>query len=244
VLVEAVDRIAQAAPEALRPPAPLGTLPVAADPRELGHAARLDGEPWLLPVGIAESTLAPALLRVYPTEHVLIAGPARSGRSGLLCALATLLTAATPEVGLTVVATRPSPLRQLDSVGHVITNPQELPDELAQITGAGGRHVVLIDDAEALDDPAGAVEALLKRLLPDVHVFAAGRADLLRSAYGHWTQTVRRSGAGVLLRPDVDYDGDLLAVRLPRRPPVAVTVARGWLVNNGEAEFIQAATIC
>jgi S-DNA-T family DNA segregation ATPase FtsK/SpoIIIE len=47
----------------------------------------------------------------------------------------------------------------------------------------------------------------------------------------------------VLLRPDVDFDGDLLAVRLPRRAPVAVTVARGWMVNGGEAEFIQAATV-
>jgi DNA segregation ATPase FtsK/SpoIIIE, S-DNA-T family len=242
-LAEAVEHTAAAAPEALRPPAPLGTLPVAADPEDLGHAVRVDGEPWLLPVGIAESTLAPALLIVYPAEHVLIAGPARSGRSGLLRALASLLTAATPEVGLTVVATRPSPLRQLDGVAHVITDAQELPDELAQVAGAGGRHVVLIDDAEALEDPAGAVEALLKRRLPDVHVFAAGRADLLRSAYGHWTQTVRRSGAGVLLRPDVDYDGDLLAVRLPRQAPAAVTVARGWLVNNGETGFIQAATI-
>jgi hypothetical protein len=70
---------------------------------------------------------------------------------------------------------------------------------LAEVADAGSRHVVLIDDAEALDDPAGAVDALLQRLVPDVHVFAAGRADLLRSTYGHWTQTVRRSGTGVLL---------------------------------------------
>jgi len=242
-LGEAVDRIAAAAPVPLRPPMSLGTLPVAVDIPDLGDAARLDGEPWLLPVGIAERALTPALLRVYPAEHVLIAGPARSGRSGLLYALARLLAAATPRVGLTVVATRPSSLRQLDGADQVITNAQDLPDALAQVVNAGGRHVVLIDDAESLDDPAGAVDQLLKRLLPDVHVIAAGRADLLRSAYGHWTQTVRRSGAGVLLRPDVDFDGDLLAVRLPRLAPVSVTAARGWLVNGGEAEFIQAVTI-
>jgi DNA segregation ATPase FtsK/SpoIIIE, S-DNA-T family len=47
----------------------------------------------------------------------------------------------------------------------------------------------------------------------------------------------------VLLRPDVDYDGDLLGVRLPRRTPVPITIARGWLVNDGVAELIQAATI-
>ncbi|MGH8909742.1 MAG: hypothetical protein ACRD0K_25435, partial [Egibacteraceae bacterium] len=93
------------------------------------------------------------------------------------------------------------------------------------------------------DDVAGAVDRLLRRLLPDVRVIAAGRADVLRSAYGHWTQTVRRSGAGVLLRPDTDLDGDLLGVRLPRLAPVPVTAARGWLVNSGEAEFVQAAGI-
>ncbi|MGH3812245.1 MAG: FtsK/SpoIIIE domain-containing protein [Pseudonocardiaceae bacterium] len=242
-LTEAVDRISVAAPVPLRPPMEVGTLPVSVDPHELTDAVRLDDEPWLLPVGIAESTHTPAALRIYPAEHVLIAGPSRSGRSGLLCALARLLTAATPKVGLTVVAARPSPLRQLDGVDRVVTNAQMLPEALAQVAEVGGRQVVLIDNAEALDDPAGAVDALLKRLLPDVHVIAAGRADLLRSAYGHWTQTVRRSGTGVLLRPDADFDGDLLAVRLPRRTPVAVTVARGWLVNGGEAEFIQAATV-
>ena len=242
-LTEAVTRIAAATPPVVRPPMQVGTLPVAVDPHHLGVAMRLDAEPWLLPVGITEATLTPALLRIYPTEHVLIAGPARSGRSGLLCALAQLLATATPHVGLTIIATRPSPLRHLDGGGSVITNAQELPEALAQVASAGGPQVVLIDDAEALDDSSGAVDALLKRLLPDVHVIAAGRADLLRSAYGHWTQTVRRCGTGVLLRPDIDYDGDLLAVRLPRLAPVAVTVARGWLVNTGEAEFIQATTL-
>lgn len=125
----------------------------------------------------------------------------------------------------------------------MVTNADAVPEALIQLATPGCRHVVLIDDAEALDDPDDAIDALFKRLVPDVHIIAAGRADLLRTAYGHWTQTLRRSGAGVLLRPDVDFDGDLLAVRLPRRAPVAVTVGRGWLVSSGEAQFIQAASI-
>jgi len=242
-LEEAVAEIAASAPVPARPPLALGTLPTQVSPEELSCALGMKEEPWLLPVGISERTLAPAVLRMYPAEHALIAGPARSGRSELLCALGRLLAAATPEVGLTVVATRPSPLRGLADVDRVVTEAQALPEALAQVAGAAGRQVVLIDDAEALDDPTGAVDQLLKRLLPDVHVIAAGRADALRSAYGHWTQAVRRSGAGVLLRPDVDFDGDLLAVRLPRQAPVAVSAARGWLVNGGEVEFVQAATV-
>jgi S-DNA-T family DNA segregation ATPase FtsK/SpoIIIE len=125
----------------------------------------------------------------------------------------------------------------------VISQAGELPDALAAVAESGRRQVILIDDAEALDDPAGAIERLLKQRLPDVHLIAAGRADTLRSAYGHWTQEVRRSRSGVLLRPDIDLDGDLLGVRLPRRAPVAITVARGWLVNDGGVELIQAATL-
>jgi S-DNA-T family DNA segregation ATPase FtsK/SpoIIIE len=207
----------------------------------LRSEVKLDEHLWELPVGITESALAPALLRVYPGEHVLIAGPQRSGRSGLLCAIASLLAAAGPEVGVTVVATRPSPLRVLE-VSRVITAADQLPDALAAVTEAGGRQVVLIDDADTVDDPDEAIIKLLKQRLPDVHLIVAGRADTLRSAYGHWTQHVRRSRSGVLLRPDVDMDGDLLGVRLPRRTPVPVTIARGWLVNDGAAELIQAAT--
>jgi DNA segregation ATPase FtsK/SpoIIIE, S-DNA-T family len=242
-LAEAVEHIAATTSEPVRPPPPLGTLPRSVCPEETIEALRADGEPWLLPVGVAERTLAPAVLPVYPAEHVLIAGPARSGRSSLLLAIARMLAAAVPRVDLTVVAPRPSPLRRADVDARVVTDARELPEVLAALTAPGTRHAVLIDDAETLDDPAGAIDALLKRLLPDVHLVVAGRADQLRTAYGHWTQIVRRSGTGVLLRPDVDFDGDLLAVRLPRQAPVAVTVARGWMVHSGEAEFVQAVTV-
>ncbi len=240
-LAAAVAAVAAATPTPARPPASLGRLPTSVDPDELVAAVRLDGQPWLLPVGVAERSLEPALLRIYPAEHALIAGPPRSGRSGILCGLARLLMSA--GVPVTAVASRPSPLRELAGVAGLATSSAELPDELARVLDAGGHQVVLVDDAEMLDDPSGAMDALIKRLLPDVHVIAAGRADLLRTSYGHWSQTIRRSGAGLLLRPDVDFDGDLLAARLPRHAPVPMSTARGWLVNGGEVEFVQAATV-
>ena len=61
----------------------------------------------------------------------------------------------------------------------------------------------------------GRCPAVLDR--PDVVVVAAGRADALRGLYSHWTRTVRAGRVGLLLQPDVDLDGDLLSVRLPRR---------------------------
>ncbi len=70
---------------------------------------------------------------------------------------------------------------------------------------------------------------------------AAGRADALRSLYGHWTSTVRKSKTGLLLRPDVDMDGDLVGAVLPRRAPVRLGAGRGYLVHNGELDLVQAA---
>jgi len=241
-LVEAVQRVAAGSDPARRRPVTLATLPSAVDPLTLRAETKLEDQMWSLPVGVSESTLAPAVLHVYQAEHALIAGPPRSGRSSLLHGLGVLLKAAAPEVGLTVVATRPSPLRSLD-VDRVVTQVDVLADALTAVASAGGRQVILIDDADALDDPGDAIVNLLTQRLPELHLIIAGRADNLRSAYGHWTQQVRRSRSGVLLRPDIDLDGDLLGVRLPRRAPVPITVARGYLINDGGAELIQAATI-
>ena len=102
--------------------------------------------------------------------------------------------------------------------------------------------MLLVDDADLLDDADGALAALLARPMPGLHVVAAGRPDALRTLYGHWTATVRRSRTGLLLRPDVDLDGDLLGVVLPRRSPVAPGPGRGHLCLDGEAQLVQVAT--
>ncbi len=78
---------------------------------------------------------------------------------------------------------------------------------------------------------------------PDVVVVAAGRADALRSLYSHWTRTVRASRVGLLLQPDVDVDGDLLSVRLPRRTTTAIGPGRGYLCAGGEVDLVQVAQV-
>jgi S-DNA-T family DNA segregation ATPase FtsK/SpoIIIE len=102
-----------------------------------------------------------------------------------------------------------------------------------------GPIVLLIDDAEDFDDGDGAIAGLLSAARPDLHVIAAGRSESLRSLYGHWTKTVARSKTGVLLRPNIDFDGDLLGAALPRRAPVRMVVGRGYAVNSGEVEVVQ-----
>ena len=45
----------------------------------------------------------------------------------------------------------------------------------------------------------------------------------------------------MLLRPNIDLDGDLLGVTLPRRAPVRLGVGRGYLIHNGEWDIVQVA---
>jgi S-DNA-T family DNA segregation ATPase FtsK/SpoIIIE len=59
--------------------------------------------------------------------------------------------------------------------------------------------------------------------------------------YNHWTRTVRRSKLGVLLQPSPELDGEVLAVHVPRRAPVAMLRGRGYLVSGGELDLIQVA---
>ena len=102
-----------------------------------------------------------------------------------------------------------------------------------------GESVVLfVDDAESLDDPTRALERLLASRPHGLNVVIAGRADAIRSAYGHWTAQVRRSRMGIALRPNLDADGDIFGLALPRRlgpfPP-----GRGCLIRDGDVEVIQ-----
>ena len=108
---------------------------------------------------------------------------------------------------------------------------------------AGDAHtiLVLVDDCELVDDPGGALAALLETSRPGLHLVAAGRADRLRSSYGHWSTALRTGGRGLALRPDLDRDGDLWGIRLPRDPASRQCDGRGFLVHDGAAELVQVA---
>ena len=106
-----------------------------------------------------------------------------------------------------------------------------------------GRLVLLVDDAEQFADNDQAFAGLLAAKTSDLLVVAAGRSDDLRTMYSHWTKTVRKSRCGILLQPNVDFDGDLLGISaLPRKAPVEVTVGRGYLAAGGGVGFLQCAS--
>jgi S-DNA-T family DNA segregation ATPase FtsK/SpoIIIE len=99
--------------------------------------------------------------------------------------------------------------------------------------------LVLIDDAERVDDPSGAVAALIADRRPGLLVIAAGRPDALRIQYGQWTNVIRRSRTGLLMSACADTDGDVLGELLPRRPPIPPRPGLAWLVSGGVRRLAQ-----
>ncbi len=242
-LPAAVATVAARWPGAEPKPVAIGRLPGELTVGQLGVPAQLDGEPWRIPVGLREEDLAPGVLEVYEGEHVLISGPARSGKSTLLLGLAESIRAAAIAEGRPVAlwgaCDRRSPLANA-ALDRVAVGPEDLPALLASIRLERGPVVLLVDDAERFEDSDQSLANLLSSGR-QVCVIAAGRSADLRGLYAHWTKTLRKSRCGVLLVPDVDYDGELLGVTLPRRAPVAVTPGRGYLCVGGTPTFIQSA---
>ena len=52
---------------------------------------------------------------------------------------------------------------------------------------------------------------------------------------------LRKDATGLLLDPDLDLDGELLGVRLPRRSNPFFPPGRGYLVVSGTVRLIQVA---
>jgi S-DNA-T family DNA segregation ATPase FtsK/SpoIIIE len=220
---------------------------------ELGARAQLDSRPWTVPIAVAERTRSPAALVAYQGEHVLITGPARSGRSTALLSVAAACRTSCPGIRVVAVAGPRSPLAT-DPLVDVAVPPGQIGERLADLvapvalaptdaaaSGRDPRVLVLVDDAEAIEDVGGVLERLATADRGDLLFVAAGRNDGVRTGYSHWTRPLRRSKLGVLLRPDVDLDGDILGATIPRRAPVAMVAGRGYIAAGGAVELVQIA---
>ncbi|MCY3632701.1 MAG: FtsK/SpoIIIE domain-containing protein [bacterium] len=233
-LAAAVAAIATAPPQPGGPP-PVLSLPAVVDSGQLDQA-RLSGSPWYLPLGLSDDTLSPTGLTLYPSEHALILGPARSGRSATLA----LLAAMAADAGGQVIALTPEGSKLVEC--HHVHHVADLGELLTATVATSTPTLVLIDDAETVADPNGDLKALAAASRPGLHIVAAGRADRLRTAYGHWTSEIRFSRTGVLLQPN-PLDGDLFTIQLPTRPTLLNIPGRGYLIQSGSPTIIQIAAV-
>ena len=204
--------------------------------RDAGAVVATGTEPWSIPVGFADSTLAPAALKLYEHEHALIAGPPRSGRSSALISIAATVLAGRQPPTVVAFAPRRSPLRGLAAPVIVCEDYTELDRILEPIEG---RALLLVDDADTVPDPLGVLDRWIAKAGPGRHVIAAGRNDGVRRQYGLWTQRVREGRCGVLLVPDHEMDSDLLATALPRQHRMAPMPGRGYLISDGAIDGVQ-----
>jgi len=249
--------VVAACPSGVRPD-PVKALPRRVGLDQLGSSFRpTEVDRLVVPVGIRGADLAPGVLDLHRREHALVIGPPRSGRSTLLATLAAaaLGEAARHQVSLhvVVVAPRGGPLADSAGLGAAGVGAAGLggraaaelvdPDGLAARLGAApgdASWLVLVDDADLLVDDAR-LNAVMAGLADGVHLVAAARGDVVRSAYGSWLRGLASSRTGVLLDPDPDLDPDLFGVRLPRRPLSPPAQGRGWLVAAGVVDQVQVA---
>ena len=205
------------------PSVPAGALPPAARHGDLSE----------LPLGVEFISGDTAALHLPDGEHVLVLGGARTGRSNAVQRLADAWREANPGGWVGAIVPRRSSTVTADIVATDTSLLDELPEH--------GPVLLLVDDADAVDDPGGRLAALAAGARLDTLIVAAGRPDALRQLYGHWTTVVRRSRTGVVLTGGSEMDGDLLGVVLPRRTPVPARPGLAWLVSDGQVRLLQVA---
>jgi DNA segregation ATPase FtsK/SpoIIIE, S-DNA-T family len=204
---------------------------------------------WAL-VGVGGDTLAPVgidLLNEGP--GFTVAGPPRSGRSTALRTIVRSLL--DPAVGgglvpVVLLTPRRSPLRELagrPGVLGVLDASAEEPDLLAAI-GDEHRYVVVVDDAELLDETEldDALRGVLRTARDGAHaVVIGGTTEDLGRGYRGFLNDTRRSRSGVLLSVDSPDDGELFGLRLPRNASLGGPTGRGLFVVLGATTQIQVA---
>jgi DNA segregation ATPase FtsK/SpoIIIE, S-DNA-T family len=221
-------------------PPPVGVLPESVGVDSLLGAGRPSRAALFIPIGIGDETLEPAGFELFEGDHALIAGPPRTGRTTSLLVAAEVVSRLYPDIGLVGIAIRRSALRECSAINQVITAPEQIADLVTELRAADGLRMLLIDDADAVDDPARALSDLFSAPHANLHAIVAGRTDALKTL-GHWSVGVRRARTGLLLQPDVQVDGQLLGVTLPRRPAPPVRPGCGYRVDPGGFELMQVA---
>ena len=240
---------------------PVGVLPhdvgLATISGHYGH----DGQVWCAPVGIGNDDFTPVGWRFRDGDHAVITGPARSGRSSVLYALADLVAEGSSkldrdgETGKLGRAGAKFPPHRIVTVSprsalaapvawrHALVSPRDVVESCRDALAHDQAVLLLIDDADRLPDDGHGLAELLEQHPTDLVVVAALSNEAARSRYSHFSRKLSASRMGLLLQPDIDIDGELFGVRLPRRSSVAMLAGRGYLVTDGHAQIVQCAHV-
>ena len=181
-----------------------------------------DGRPVELLIGLGADDLEPVVLRVPVGDHIFVGGAARTGRSTALRQVEAAWRRAHPR----------------GSVIHIDRGRLSADADLVAIADQSAV-LVVVDDAERVDDPDGVLARLLTR--PGVTFAAAARLEAVRVAYGHWTRDVARSRCGLIMTSMGEVDGELLGATLPRRSMIPPRPGLAWIIDQGGHRLVQVA---
>ena len=218
-------------------PAPIGALPAAVKAACLPVGAAVGEGRIDLRFAMSDLTLQPAGFVLHDGEHALVLGPPRTGRTATLAAMAE--AARTSGVEVIVVADRPGDLSARLGIAPVAAesltagtvDDEQTPPRL-----------LLVDDADRVEDPAGTLARIAALRGGRNHLVAATTPDRMRSSFGHWLAELRSCRTGVLFRPG-PLDGDLLGAALPARLTLTPLPGRGLIVADGAAVVAQMALV-
>lgn len=217
-----LDRIASSGRRAPR----VDVLPEVVRPDELPAASadHPSGVMALL-VGLASADLSAAHLLVPVGDHVLVGGAARTGKTTALGQLA-------------------GAWRELHPAGDVIVvdrRDRSGTADLAIGRADGAPLLLVVDDADRVADPTGALAEVVAGRHPGVTILASARLEVARVAYGHWVRDVARSHCGLVLTAAGEIDGELLGTVLPRRLPMPARPGLAWMIDGRGHQLVQVA---
>ena len=202
-------------------------LPATVSPAELHH----NGTPLALGLGGDDATTVHLELAA-PFRRLLVAGPARSGRSTTLGLIAQQLVADGRPVA--VITGRRSRLRELAGLSGLHLLDAANRDGFVELRRATPELGILVDDAENLTGTPMEAALLEATAIVDAAegvVVVAAETQRALGLFRGLVPEVSRDGCGVMLSPTSAADGDLLRVRLDvpseRRPGFGFVVADG-----------------
>jgi len=218
-----------------RPPPPVGMLTDDVSAADVDALLEIGTERWTIPIGIGDRELAPVGVRLSAGDHLLIAGGARSGKSTLLAAVASVVRRRAGDVRVLALASGSSPLGAIDGV-ELLAGAADLGDLVDGLLGADDPVLIVIDEGDDL--PGTEIGRLVTTRHPGLHMVAAVRPEV-KTVYDHWARAMGGCRLGVWLRPSAGVDADLWRTPLPRRLPARVPPGRGLLVADGGTELVQ-----
>ncbi|MEV8517464.1 FtsK/SpoIIIE domain-containing protein [Dactylosporangium sp. NPDC051484] len=227
----------------VRPPA----VAVLADSVPL---AAVETGPLSVPLGVSGVTHSVVSVDLDDVPVFAVFGPDRSGRSQALSTLCTGVQGRLPGIEAYLLAPRRTPLTGLagwtetavglDACDALARQLEALVRERA--AGPGTPWLVVIDDGEEMADSMGApaLSTLVRRGRDAGMVLLAGAAvHSVHRSFGGWLTDLRKAKHGVLLRPEVDVDGELFGMRLPQKASRRFPPGRAYLVRRGDIDYVQ-----